>query len=188
MKSFSIGASTPPVFSAVPHHIRSKYPDWHYRYAVWRNVPQRCMTPVSVLAVTQTWRPVHLSATLFHPQPAVPVPSGNMLLQLFLLVCTMHAPPVRCCGNSVYVSSTPSFLPHACLCVDIFYGYIHWRHKKLPATQTGSPEARKFFIFYFISLSTWRGSVQIWLPFIFIEPEHQFVCWFSFCTQMDSTT
>ena len=39
-KSFSIGAEAPPAFSAVPYRIPSKCPDWHCRYAVWRNVPQ----------------------------------------------------------------------------------------------------------------------------------------------------
>ena len=39
---------------AVPRHNRDKYPDWRFQYAALRNVPQRCVIPVSVPEVLQT--------------------------------------------------------------------------------------------------------------------------------------
>ena len=38
----------------VQHHNRNKYPDWRFQYAALRNVPQRCVIPVSVPEALQT--------------------------------------------------------------------------------------------------------------------------------------
>ena len=38
----------------VQHHNRNKYPDWRFQYATLRNVPQRCVIPVSVPEALQT--------------------------------------------------------------------------------------------------------------------------------------
>lgn len=51
---YNIGAEVLPAFSAVPYRTRDKYPDWRFQYATLRNVPQRCVMPVSVSEALQT--------------------------------------------------------------------------------------------------------------------------------------
>ena len=52
-QEFSIGAEALPAVSAVPHHNLCIYPDWRCRYAVWRNIPQCCVTLASMQEALQ---------------------------------------------------------------------------------------------------------------------------------------
>ena len=80
VKSFSIGAGAPPAVSAVPRHNRGKCPGWPSQYAVWRNVPLRCMIPVSAPVTPQRSRPLMAVLRFSARLSTVRVPNGNRWL------------------------------------------------------------------------------------------------------------
>ena len=65
---------------AVPRHNRGKCPDWRFQYAVWRNVPLRCMIPVSAPVTPQRSRPLMAVLRFSARLSTVHVPNGNRWL------------------------------------------------------------------------------------------------------------
>ena len=76
----AVGAEVLPVFSAVPYRTRNKYPDWRFQYAMLRDVPLCCSTPVSVLVILQMQPQAFQTVpSLYWQQTIAHVPSDILL-------------------------------------------------------------------------------------------------------------
>ena len=121
LKSLSIDEGYQPTLSVVLPHSRDRCPDLHSRYAVWRNMRQRCVT-LPVPAAPQRSQALTMPAHLSERLSTAPAPSGNRSLMCPLADGTILLRKNRCPGNPAPLRSTPAslrssvlviFAPHA---------------------------------------------------------------------------